>query len=199
MSSPSTRSSARRRQRSTRLVTAVTLVASAAVFAVVSVVLSMPVLTAVAAVVGVLLGAAATKIVHTELVETRRAAAKDRADQARAYVEVTQQRTAENIEFAKTMERKIVEREQTIHELELELGQAQRQAAEAARNKFAEARRANVAEAEQKVLQRSLTSLESQSAEAVVRVAELEGELDTLRSELNSWRATANEQARKHA
>ena len=38
-----------------------------------------------AAGLGVLLGAVATRITHSELVDSRRAAAVDRADQAKAY------------------------------------------------------------------------------------------------------------------
>ncbi len=200
MSSPSTRTSARRRQRSTRLVTASVLVVSAAAFVFVSLLFATTLLVGVAAVGSVVLGAAATKIVHSELLAARRAAAADRSAQAKAYAQITKERAAESVQFAQTMGSRIEERETTISELEQELGHAQRQAAEATRIKFSEARRANVAEGEQKLLQRSLDLVEEQAAEAVVRVAELEGELDSLRSELSLWRVKSSTQGtRKRA
>ncbi len=200
MTSPSSsRSSARRRQRSTRLVTATVLVAVSAVVVAAAIVVAQTTVLAVAAALAVALGAAASRIVHSELTQARRAAAHDRAAQARAYTLLTAQRTAENIEFAQSMQDRIRERETTISELEVELGQAHRQAAEATRTKHAEARRANVAEAEQKVLGRSLGAAEDQAAEAIVRVAELEGELDALRAELDAWRAKNTEGQRKRA
>src|SRR6478735_10936669 len=101
---PSSRApKARRRQRSVRLTIAVALLVISALL-VLGGILSGSWLTLVlAAVVGVVLGAAATRITHSELASTRREAARDRAEQAQAYREITAARTAENAAFAETM------------------------------------------------------------------------------------------------
>ncbi|UUZ60805.1 hypothetical protein [Nocardioides sp. B-3] len=66
------RTSARRRQRSTRLTVAVALLVLSAVLVVGAVVSGSALLITVAAVTGVLPGAAATKITHSELAAARR-------------------------------------------------------------------------------------------------------------------------------
>ena len=63
-------------------------------------------LVTAAAVLAVALGAAATKITHSELADARVEAARDRANQARAYAALTERRTAENMNFALDMRRK---------------------------------------------------------------------------------------------
>src|SRR5262245_30877333 len=98
MSSPQ----ARRRQRSTRLTVAVVLIVLA-VLGVAGAVLSRSwSMTALAAVLGVVLGAAATRITHSELMQARRDAARDRAEQAEAYHAITAARSAEHASFAAT-------------------------------------------------------------------------------------------------
>ena len=66
----------RRRQRSTRLTVAVLLLVAAAALVVVAIASGSLVLVAVAAAAAVVLGAAATRITHSELAETRREAAE---------------------------------------------------------------------------------------------------------------------------
>jgi chromosome segregation ATPase len=197
MSSPSLRApKARRRQRSVRLTVAVGLLVLAALL-VGGAVLSGSWLTLVlAAAVGVLLGAAATRITHSELMETRRDAARDRAEQAQAYRELTVARTAEQAEFTRTMESRIAAHESAISELEVALTSAQKRAAEATRKMNAEARRADVAEREGREKSEQLQDAEQRAAEAIVRVAELEQEIDVLRSELLAWQ---NAPQRRHA
>ena len=153
-------------------------------------------LVTLAAVLGVVLGAAATRITHAELLEARREAARDRAEQARAYRDLTVTRTAEQAEFTATMRSRIEGHEQTISELEVALGSAQKRAAEATRKMNAEARRADVAESEGRTSSRLLDQAEERAAEAIVRVAELEQELLVLRAELDAWQ---NAPARRHA
>ena len=60
-------------------------------------------LQAFAAVASVVLGAAATRITYSELLQTRRDAARDRAEQARDYRALTEERTAEHAEFSARM------------------------------------------------------------------------------------------------
>lgn len=192
MSSPQ----ARRRQRSTRLTVAVGLIVVAAL-AVLGAVLSgsWPLVT-VAAVLGVVLGASATRITHSELLQTRRDAARDRAAQAQAYRDLTTARNAENAEFAAAMQARMDHQEVALSELEEALTSAQKRAADATRKFNAEARRAEVAEQEGRALTGRLDEAEERAAEAVLRVAELEQEVDVLRAEIAAWNA---QPVRRHA
>ena len=203
MASPS---SNRRRQRSTRLTVAVSLLALAAVLVVGAVASGAWLLVTLAAALGVLLGATATKITHTELVTARRDAARDRADQAQAYRRLTEERVAENAAFAASMQEKLTRQETAVHELEDALTAAQERSAEATRKLNAEARRADAAERQgrdaEERLGRRLADAEERAAEAVVLVAELEQELDVVRAELvavtQAWREAQTAQ-RRHA
>lgn len=198
--------SSRRRQRSTRLTVAVVLLVVAAAFVAAAIASASLVLVAVAAAAAVVLGTASTRITHAELVTTRREAARDRAEQARAYREITAARTAENQAFAETMRSRVERHEQSIHELEDALTAAQGRAAEATRKMNAEARRADAAERNGRDavihLEKSRAEAEQRAADAVVRVAELEHELDTVRAELEvvsqAWREAEAAQ-RRHA
>jgi hypothetical protein len=196
----------RRRQRSTRLTVAVALLALAAVAVLGAVVSGSWLLVTLAAAVGVLLGAAATKITHNELVTTRRDAARDRAEQAQAYRRLTDERTAENAAFATSMQDKLSQQVAAVGELEEALTAAQQRAADATRKLNAEARRADAAERQgrddRERLSGRLAEAEERAAEAVVRVLELEQELDVVRAELvtvtQAWRS-AEATVRRHA
>lgn len=197
--SQASRSSARRRQRSTRLSVAVALLVLSGVLVVGAAISGSSVLITVAAVLAVVLGAVATKITHSELADARVEAARDRAAQAKAYTALTERRTSENMGFALDMRRKILAREEVIASLELALSSTQRQVAEQTLKFNAEARRAEVAERTQREnegsianLSRSLNQSEEQAAEAIVLVAELEAEIDVLKAELASWQRAAN-------
>lgn len=197
MSSPSTRApKARRRQRSTRLTVAAGLIAISALVVIGAVLSGSWLLATVAAGLSVVLGAAATRITHSELMDTRREAARDRAEQAQAYRDLTVTRTAEQATHTATMQSRIAAHEHTIGELEIALTSAQKRAAEATRKRGAEARRADVAEQEGRGLTVRLDESEERAAEAIVRVAELEQELDVLRAELTAWETTS---VRRHA
>ncbi len=188
----SARNAARRRQRSTRLTVAVALLAVATLLVGWALVAGIGWLTSLVAVAALVLGAAATRITHTEVMQARRDAARDRAEQAAEYAALTAERTAENAAFAADMRRKIADREEAIDGLEVALSRAQRHAADQTRKLNAEARRADVAEREVSESARLLDSSEQRAAEAIVLVAELEAELDVLRSELVSWKAAAS-------
>lgn len=188
MSSPTVRApKARRRQRSTRLTVAAALLVVSALAVIGAVLSGSWLLVTVAAGLAVALGVAATRITHSELMDTRREAARDRAEQAQAYRDLTVARTAEHAEFTATMESRIAAHEHSITELEVALGSAQKRAAEATRKMNGEARRADVAEQEGRSLGTRLDDAEERAAEAIVRVAELEQELDVLRAELTAW------------
>ena len=192
----------RRRQRSTRLTVAVVLLISAALAVAGAVASGSSVLVALAAASGVLLGAAATRITHSELVAARRDAARDRAEQAQAYRRMTEARTTENAAFAETMRTRVSRQESAIHELEDALTAAQGRAADATRKLNAEARRADAIERAHEETTASLDAAEERAAEAIVRVAELEHELDVVRAELDvvteAWHAAEAGQ-RRHA
>lgn len=199
MTSPSPRSSARRRQRSTRITVAVALLALAAVLVLGAAATGTFLLVVLSAVAALVLGAASTRITWSELVQTRRDAAADRARQAQAYRDITARRTAENVAFASEMRGRIAEREEVIGHLEVELGKALERAATSTLKMSSEARRADLAEDSVASLTVSLDESEGRAAEAIVRVAELEAELDTLRSELEAWKLEATQDLRKRA
>lgn len=154
-------------------------------------------LVTIAAVGAVGLGASATKITHSELLASRKEAARDRADQARAYADLTEVRTTENVEFAADMTGRIAKRDATISRLEKRLGDAAseladaRQELSAAHDQAAEAQR--VAER----LGERLADAEERASQAVVRVAELEAELDVLQSEWQLLDARSRDRVRK--
>jgi chromosome segregation ATPase len=151
-------------------------------------------LVTIAAGLGVLLGAAATRITHTELVESRVAAARDRVEQAQAYNALTEQRTSEHAAYVSDISARISAKEQALVELELALSLAQRRAATSTRKRNAEGRRAAA-------LQARLTEAEERAAVAQLRVVELEQVVLALRGELESVTAAwhAAEHQRRHA
>jgi len=185
MSSPK----ARRRQRSTRLTLAVALVIIASVAVLGAVLAGSWALLATAAVLGVVLGAAAVRITHSELMSARRDANRDRAQQAQDYRELTAERAIEHAAYVAGMERQMTAHHTTIEELEVALTSAQRRAAEATRKLNTEAQRADRAEADGEALARRLDDAETPAAEAILRVAELESELDVHRAEADALRA----------
>lgn len=189
MTSPSPRSVVRRRQRSTRLTVAVGLLVLATALVLGAIATGRLPLVLLSALAALVLGAASTKITHAELVQTRLDAAQERAEQAQAYRELTEQRTAENVAFAKDMRSRIAEREETIALLETELGKAMERAATATLKMNSEARRAELAEAEGLKLSELLEDSETRATEAGLKVTELTAELDALRAELEAWQA----------
>jgi hypothetical protein len=199
MSSPSVTQATRRRQRSTRVTVAVSLIllAGLAVAGSVAAVASADaswILLAGAAAVAVLLGAVATRITHTELADSRRAAGADRAQLAQGYSHLTEIRTTEHAAYVAMIESRIGEREHALDQLEMALQAAQRRAASATRTKNAETSRAAG-------LQAQLVQAEDRATDAMVRVNELEQELVTLRAELDAVTAAwhAAESVRRHA
>ena len=142
MSSPT----ARRRQRSTRLTVAVSLLTFSAVLVTVAFLDNVAWFQAVAAVSSVVLGAAATRITYAELLQSRREAARDRAAQAQAYRQLTDERTAEHADFVTTIQGRVGRQAHALTELEVALAAAQRRAAESTLKFNAEARRVELAD-----------------------------------------------------
>ena len=151
-------------------------------------------LVTIAAGLGVLLGAAATRITHTELVESRVSAARDRAALAQDYNVLSGERSAEHAAYVDEVRARLSHREQALEELEQALAEAQRRAATSTRKRNAEGRRAAD-------LQVRLVEAEERSAISQLRVVELEQEVLGLRAELDTVTAAwhAAEHKRKHA
>ena len=190
---------ARRRQRSTRLVVAVALLVTATAVVGVAVITMSPFVMGAAPVLVLALGAAATRITHSELMQTRRDAARDRAQQAKAYLALDARRTAEQTMLTETLTGRIAEGNQTVHELEASLSQAQRRLAEEHRKMNAEARRADVAEQQLVEEGRRAEEADLRAAEAIVVVAELEQEIADLKAEIAAWSSTAVQPVRRRA
>ena len=89
-------SAARRRQRSTRLTVATALLVLSAALVAATVASGSWLLLVLAAAGAVVLGAAATRITHAELVQSRREANRDRAEQAQAYRRLAEERATEH-------------------------------------------------------------------------------------------------------
>ncbi|HEY0890377.1 MAG TPA: hypothetical protein VGE38_12265 [Nocardioides sp.] len=191
MTSPSATPASRRRQRSTRVTTAAVLVVLAAL-AVAGAALSGSWLVAtLAAAAAALLGGTATRITHAELRDSRVEAARDRAVQAQGYREITEARVAEQAKHDQHLQGQIQQREQVIADLEAALTAAHQRAADAVRGRAEESRRADRAEADGRALAGRLDEAEARAAEAIVRVHELEQELDVVRAELTAVQAAA--------
>jgi hypothetical protein len=158
------RSSSRRRQRSVRVTVAVSLLAAATVAVLASLPTQSPALLSIAAVTALALAWAALRIMWTEVLQSRRENATDRASTATAYRTLFSERAAEHAEFTTAMTERLAESTTSMHELEGALEQARREVA-------AMTQRADAAE--------------SSHASALVRVAELVRSIDLLRADIN--------------
>src|SRR3954454_11688342 len=200
MASPSATQVTRRRQRAIRVTAAVGLLVLAALVVTGAAVTGSWLLVTIGARLGAPLGggahlgAAATRTPHTELVESRVTAARDRATQAKAYNVLHDQRSAEHAAYVDDVRGRLANREQALDELEQALAEAQRRAATSTRKRNAEGRRAAD-------LQVRLVEGAARAALSQLRVVEVEQEVLGLRAELEAvtaaWRAA--EHQRKHA
>ncbi len=202
MTSPVARPS-RRRQRSTRLLTAVTLIALAAVVVLAAALTGSSGLAALAGAVSIALGAAAVRITYAEVVESRREAGRELAEQAQGYLGLTRERTAEQAVYVADTSGRIAGHEATISDqgaaisrLEAQLADAATELAHARLDLATEQAAAALVGAERDRLARGREDAEERAALAIVRVAELEQELDLVLAE---WRAGTSAPRRKHA
>ncbi len=188
-------SASRRCQRSTRVAVAVALILVAAALVGWAVLDNVAALGSMAAIAAVVLGAAATRITYVELVQSRRDAAMDRAIQAQDYLGLATQRSAEHADQVTSLQRRIARRETALNELEEALVSAQDRAAEATRLVESETGRADAAVADSAAAALRLVAAEERAAEAIVRIAELEQEVDVVNAELVAWKIEQAEQA----
>jgi hypothetical protein len=177
------RTPARRRQRSVRVTVAVVLLSVATVGVLAALPTQSPVLLSASSVGALLLGWASLRIVWTEVLQSRRENAADRAAAASAYKSLFSLRAAEHAEFTTAMTERLAESNLSVRELQGALVQAQRQAAD--------------------VMVRA-ESAESARDAAQQRVGELEESIEVLRAEraaeeadaLASWEAEGGDPAR---
>lgn len=201
----------RRRGRSGRVTGAVLALAAAAAFVGTAIGWGTPLTIAASATCAVLLGVLATFLVYDELRISRVATNRERAQVAADYRDLAAVRSSEEESFRETMVEKLGARQaevaqlrSSLAELEEALASAQRRAAEAARKHMVERRRAEAAEAAGLSTSARLEESEQRAAAAMVRVAEIEAELDTLRVELDAAQAELlawenSRPVRKHA
>jgi len=131
----------RRRQRSVRITVAVALLLLATLVVLAALLLSVERVSAAASVVALLAGWASVRILVNEIAQTRREAARDRAEQARAYRVVSSARVVEHASFAASMTERVVARETEIHELHGTIRLADARAAESQARVRIESRR----------------------------------------------------------
>ena len=191
--------SSRRRQRSTRVVVAVLLLLGAAIAVAGTAVTGSWLAVTVAGGVAVLLGAVATRITHSELLASRLAAARDRSEQAKAFRDVDTKRSAEGVEFAADMQGKIAKRDATVSRLERRLADTADELAEARRSLTEVEEQLAYAERENTTLGDRLGDAEERATQAVVRVAELEVEVDMLTAQWEAAEAALAAQQIKSA
>jgi len=177
------RTPARRRQRSVRVSVAVVLLSVATVGVLAALPTQSPILLSISAVGALVLAWTSLRIVWTEVLQSRRENAADRAAAASAYKSLFSVRAAEHAEFTTAMTERLAESNLSVRELQGELVLAQRQAADA------------LVRAE---------SAEDTLDQARRRVGELEQSIEVLRAEreaeeadaLASWEAEGGEPAR---
>ena len=137
-----------------------------------------PLWLSLAAVFALASGWAAARIVYTELAQSRREAATDRAAQAQAYRSMFAERASEHAEFTTAMTDRMVRRDRDVAELEDSVVEAEKRAIEAEARVQREARRANEA-------QERVQELTERVEELEIRKAEEDDELATWHSDLD--------------
>src|SRR3712207_5831971 len=123
--------SSRRRQRSVRLGTSVGLMAAASVAVLVTLPVAGSPLFAGAAVLALLCSWAAVRITQAEVVQSRRAHARDGAAQGRAFRLLLTARSQGQAAFAAAMTERLTSRDRQVGELQATLRVSERRAADA--------------------------------------------------------------------
>jgi Skp family chaperone for outer membrane proteins len=198
----SLRTPARRRQRSVRVTVAVGLLAAATLVVFIALPTQSPLWLSFSSVFALLCGATASRIVYTELLQSRQEAAADRAAQAQAYKTMFTERAAEHAEFTSAMTDRLAARDKSIQELEGTIVLAEARAIEAETRVKRESRRANEA---QELVAQLQEQLEIRKAEQADELATWEGmDVETV-VDLLAWEekvqagAVESQEDRKHA
>lgn len=177
MSAPSPQKTAerhpmRRRQRSVRVTVAVALIGLATLGVVLALPTQSPLWLSISSVLALVCGALASRIVYSELLQSRREAAADRAAQAQAYRTMFTERAAEHAEFTSAMTDRLAAHTRSIEELEGTIVLAEARAIEAETRVKRESRRANEA---QDLVAQLQEQLEIRKAEQADELASWEG------------------------
>ncbi|HET8605360.1 MAG TPA: hypothetical protein VFM09_15640 [Marmoricola sp.] len=125
------RSSARRRQRSVRVTVAVALLGAATVVVLAALPTQSALLLSISSVLALACGWAAARIMWTEVLQSRREQATDRAAAASAYKSLFAERAAEHAEFTSAMTERLADANLQRRELEGTLLATERRAMEA--------------------------------------------------------------------
>ena len=165
----------RRRQRSVRVTVAITLPSLATAVVVLALPTQSPVWLSIASVLALACGWAAARITYTELAQSRRDNATDRAAQAQAYRSMFAERASEHAEFTTAVTDRIARTDREVAELQSSVVEAQRRAAEAESRVQREARRAEEADSRVAELQEKVQELEIRRAEQADQLASWEG------------------------
>jgi serine phosphatase RsbU (regulator of sigma subunit) len=135
-----------------------------------------PLLLSFSSVFALVCGALSSRIVYTELLQSRREAAADRAAQAQAYRTMFHERAAEHAEFTSAMTERLAVSDRSIEQLEGTIVLAETRAIEAEARLNRESRRANEAQELVAQLQQQLREqLEVRKAEQADELASWEG------------------------
>jgi chromosome segregation ATPase len=153
-------------------------------------------LAVVAGVAATALGGAAVRITYAEVVDSRRDAGRDRAEQAQAYRVLAEERSAEQAIYVADTSGRIARHEANITRLEARLADAGAELDRARADLASAHDAARRLTADRDRLSRGRDDAEERAAMAIVRVAELEQELDLV---LTEWRAGQSAPRRKHA
>lgn len=189
----------RRRQRSVRVTVAMVLLALATLVVVAALsVATVPALVASSS-VSLACGWAAARIMWTEVAQSRRSHARDRAAQAQAFRVLFTARSSEHAAFATAMTDRLVARDREVRELEGTLRLSEARATEAEDRVRRESRRAQEAQERVGELEELLAI---RTAEQADELATWDGgaDLDTV-VDLLAWedrtQATSSDQTRR--
>ncbi len=195
----------RRRQRSVRVTVAVALLSVATIAVVLALPTQSPAWLSASSVLALVCGSLASRIIYTELLQSRREAAEDRAAQAQAYRTMFSERAEEHAEFTTAMTDRLASRDKSIRELESTILLAEKRAIEAETRVKRESRRANEAMQLVSELQQALEIRKAEEADELAGWGE-SMEADTV-VDLLAWEdkvnaageAMAEASGRKHA
>ena len=164
-----------------------------------------PVWLSFSSVFALLCGATAARIVYSELLQSRREAAADRAAQAQAYRTMFQERAAEHAEFTTAMTERLASRDKSIQELESTIVLAEARAIEAETRVKRESRRANEAQELVAQLQEQLEIRKAEQADELATWEGWDGAMADTVVDLLAWEekvqvgAADSKDERKHA
>jgi hypothetical protein len=157
----------RRRQRSVRVTVAVGLLSVATVVVLASLPTQSPLWLSLASVTALLLSWGALRIMWTEVLQSRRENAADRAAAAVAYRNLFSVRAAEHAEFTTAMTERLAEAHISQRELEGMLTQHETRAQRAESKLVAESKALLEARDRLQALEQSLAVLEAEEADAL--------------------------------